>query len=134
MPIVITIPDSRLTGFSEPAIEQAHASVQDYVDALMGEIDRYEQIKRLPASGRPEITGAIVKDATLLLQRGLGTKPIGWLSAMMTKGIRIVAALLSLFVGMMYDAAQLQNQQYLFWFILLITLTVLFNILSVLRE
>jgi len=53
---------------------------------------------------------------------------------MMTKGIRIVAALLSLFVGMMYDAAQLQNQQYLFWFILLITLTVLFNILSVLRE
>lgn len=59
MPIVITIPDSRLTGFSEPAKEQAHASVQDYVDALMSEIDHYEQIKRLPASGRPEKDAAI---------------------------------------------------------------------------
>lgn len=132
MPISLKVEDSNLNGFTKPAIDQAQVALDEYVKALMCEIDHLGQIRGHLVSGKtPEITATIVTDAKQILKRGSGTKPKG----QSAKIIRIFEALFGVLVGIMYDKDQIQhNQNYLLVFILVVILMTVFICISVIKE
>jgi len=104
-----------------------HINVND--STLIKEANRIEA-GRNTANGPPEITQGMVNDAVVAQRHGLGVIQTNWWS----KVLRILAAILSLIVGFMYDPIALQQQIYLVIFVLLIACAILTMTISILKE
>lgn len=129
MPLEIQIPDDDLKGFSDEARDHVKAATVEYVTDLIEEANRIEA-GRNSTGGPPEVTRGMVHDAGVLLRRGLGTPRKSW----GLRILRVISAVLSLFVGIMYDAEKLQSGGYMLMFILAVAATILAVTISTLKE
>lgn len=129
MPIDINIPDNNLEGFNTQARDKLKESADDFVSDLIEEANRVES-GRNSTSGNPEITSSMVNDAQVLIRRGLAQPKKG----MGVKILRIASAILSLVVGMMYDATKLQDSGYMLLFILVIGAAILTVTIATIKE
>lgn len=129
MPVNIEIFDVDLQGFSDPAKEKLSDAVTQFSTSLIEEANRIES-GRNATNGVIEITRSMVSDAALVLRRGLGTpkKRFGTLI------IRVIASVLSLIVGFMYDGTKLQDNTYMLIFIMLVAATILAVTISAIKE
>jgi hypothetical protein len=129
MSINIEISDEDLTGFSDQARESLKGAVLEYSSELIEEANRLEA-GRNPTQGTPEVTRGMVNDAKIFIRRGLGSPKKSW----GLRILRIVSAVLSLAVGIMYNQTKLQDSAYLFFFILVVAGTILAVTISTLKE
>ena len=129
MPVDIQISDDDLKGFSADARDHLKKATTDYATDLIEEANRIEA-GRNSTGGRPEVTRGMVNDAKILQRRGLG-------APRKSRGLRIlrvVAAVLSLSVGIMYDETRLLNGGYMLLFILAVSAAILTVTISTLKE
>ena len=129
MPEQIEIADDKLAGFSAQARTRLKDAVAEYATDLIEEANRIEA-GRNSTTGPPEVTRGMVIDAKDLLRRGLGVPKKRW----GFKILRVVAVILSLVVGIMYNETALQDSGYLLLFILVVAAAILAVTLSTLRE
>ena len=130
MPVEIEIPEASITGFSDPARECLKDTLMTYASDVIDEANRLEAGSN-SASGPPEVTRSMVKDAELFVRRRLGTPKRG----LPSRALGVAAVVLPLAVGVAYDKHSLQTSSgYLLGFILLLAIAVLAVTLSKLRE
>lgn len=129
MSIKIEIDDDELKGFSDAAKDSLRNAVSTYASDIIEESNRIE-VGRGSVQGDPEVTRGMVDDAVLLFRRGLGTPK----KSAQILLIRIAAALLPLFVGLLYDPAALQDSGYMLLFVLVVAGAILTVTISVLKE
>ena len=129
MSLEIQIPENDLTGFREQAHARLKEATTKFATDLIEEANRIET-GRNSTSGPPEVTRGMVNDAEVLLRRGLSAPKKSWIS----KIFRVIAAVLSLGVGIMYDGTALQDSGYLLLFILLVAAAIFAVTMSTLRE
>ncbi|HHX8351848.1 hypothetical protein R7P67_16160 [Vibrio sp. Vb0937] len=125
----IEIDDDDLEGFNDNAKNKLRETTEKYVSDLIEEAHRLES-KTNSVGGTPEVTSSNVSDANILITKGLSQKKAG----IGSKAVRIVAALLPLAVGAMYDSAKLQDGTYMFMFIGVVTLSIIAVTVSILTE
>jgi len=125
----IRVDDDELAGFNEHARTELQKATAEFIDELVREANRIEATRN-PSPGIPQVTSGMVTDAAVLVRRGL-TKPKKSLGA---KVARIAAAVLSLLVGLAYNAEALQHQGYMLFFILMVTVTILAVTIAVIME
>ena len=128
MSIDIKISDDTLSGFSDEAQTRLRDATVEYATDLIEEANRIEAGSN-STNGPPEVTGAMVNDARVVLRRGLAPKK-SW----GPKILQVMATVLSLAVGVMYDAVQLREGGYLLLFIFVVAAAILTVTLSILRE
>lgn len=125
----IEISDSSLKGFNDQAKAKLSEATFEFVEDLIEESNRLES-SRNTTGNDPEITSSMVNDAQVLIRRGL-TQPKKGLGL---KILRIVAAVLSLLVGILYDSTKLQSGGYMLIFIVVITAAILTVTISTIKE
>jgi hypothetical protein len=125
----LEIQDSDLKGFNAQARDKLAAVADTFVADLIAESNRVEATSKT-TSGDAEITSSMVNDADVLLRRGL-MRPKKRLAPRI---LRVVSAVLSLCVGIFYDAHKLQNSAYMFMFIAVITAAILCVTISTIQE
>jgi hypothetical protein len=123
------IPDADLTGFNEQARARLRTVAVTFTEQLVEEANRIEA-GRNSAQGDPEITSSMVHDAELSIRRGLGNPKKSW----GTKILRIAGAVLSLLVGIIYNATKLQGPGYMFLFIAVVTAAIICVTISTLND
>lgn len=125
----VKILEKDLEGFNEKAKKKLIEASEEFIRDLIEESNRIESARN-STSTDPEITSSMVNDATVLLRRGLSQprKSIG------IKSLRVVAAVLSLLVGILYDSTKLQNSGYMLLFIGIITAAILTVTISIIKE
>ncbi|MBK9515094.1 MAG: hypothetical protein IPO05_16035 [Flavobacteriales bacterium] len=129
MPLNLQIPDQDLTGFSGNAKDRLSEVTLKYASDVIEEANRIEA-GRKATQGTPEVTRSMVDDAQEVLRRGLRPHHSNtWM-----KVLRVVAAVLALVVGIMYDKTRLQDGVYMSLFILLIAATIITVTISTLKE
>ena len=127
--MTVEIPDDDLAGFSAQAKKHLQDALRAYGSDLIDEANRVEAGHR-PAKGDPEVTGAMVDNAKVVVLGGLRSpKQSVWLRI-----LRVLAAVLSLVVGIMYDPAKLQDGGYMLLFVVAIAVTILLVTLSAIKE
>ncbi len=129
MPIEIKIDDSDVDGFSKPAKKRLEEAVKEYASALILESNRIE-VGRNSGSGPPEVTQGMVSDAVIVRGRALGTHQ----TRSSSKLVKIISAILTVAVGVMYDRTLLQKPLYLAIFIMVLGSAIVTNTISILRE
>ncbi|EGQ9303497.1 hypothetical protein F7U75_21450 [Vibrio vulnificus] len=125
----IDIDESDLDGFNNNAKIKLRETTEKFVSDLIEEAHRLES-KTNSVGGTPEVTSSNVSDASILITKGLSQKKTG----IGSKVSRIVAALLPLAVGAMYDSQKLQDGTYMFMFIGVVTASIIAVTLSILTE
>lgn len=130
MPLDIQIADDDLKGFSAQARDRLKGAMTEFATDLIEEANRIEA-GRNATSGTPEVTRGMVNDAKVSLRRGLGTPRKNW----GLRILRVVAAVLSLCVGFMYDQTNLQQSGgYMLLFILAVSAAILTVTITTLKE
>jgi hypothetical protein len=129
MEIRVSVTDESVAAFSPSAIAGLNEAATGYAKDLIAETNRLEA-GRNSAADKPEVTRAMVIDARDMMRRGLYTPK----RSLGLKALRVSAAVLPLFVGIMYDGENLQNGLYMIAFIVVIELAILAVTLSVLKE
>ena len=129
MPIDINIPDQDIEGFNSRAQKKIKESVSEYSADLIEESNRIESARN-NTSGDPEVTSSMVNDANVLIRRGLvqPKKGIG------LRILRVISAILSLLVGIMYDSTKLQDSAYMLFFIVVVTAAILSVTIATIKE
>jgi hypothetical protein len=129
MPVVVEIDDSDLKGFSDQAKQRLAVATEEYATNLIEEANRIEAGRNY-GRGMPEVTLSMVTDAQELLRRGL-TPPR---RSMASRVLRVVAAVLPLAVGMMYDVEKLRQPAYMLFFFIVVAVTIITVTISVIKE
>jgi hypothetical protein len=129
MPIDIRIEDADLVGFSDPAKEGLQKAGLEFLKAVVAEANRLESGHNI-AGGPVEITQVMVADAVVIQRRSIGARKTSTLS----KAIKIIAAVLSLIVGFMYDDQKLQNAGYMALFVIFVAGAILTTTISTMKE
>lgn len=127
MPLDFNIEDEKLNGFNNQAKEKLREVINEFIDEILSTANRIEQNTKA-TKGQPEINSTIITTARTMLRAGLH-KRVSWLTYL----IRILASVLPFAVGMIYDSTWLQNATNMLIFVGLITLTITFMTLSVIR-
>jgi hypothetical protein len=125
----IIIPDDDLKGFNEKAKSKLKEASKEFVNDLIEESNRLES-SRNTSGDDPEITSSMVNDAIILIRRGLAQPK----KNLLIKGLRVLAAVLSLLVGVLYDKTKLQDSGYMFLFIAVITAAILTVTVATIKE
>ena len=125
----IIIPEEDLNGFNENAKGKLSEASNEFIGDLIAESNRLES-SRNTTGNDPEITSSMVNDAKILIRRGLikPKKSIG------IKIIRVIATILFLLVGIMYDSKKLQNSSHMLLFIFIITAAILTTTISTIKD
>src|SRR5437016_2931687 len=129
MPIEITIPDAALTGFNAQAQTKLHSVVKEFVDDLIDESNRIEAGQNT-TEGAPEITSSMVSDARVFVRSGSTPRK----ESFGRRLVRILAPVLTLVVGVMYDKQSLQQGVYMAVFVIFIAAAILCTTLSALQD
>ena len=129
MPIDIRIEENALTGFSGQAKDHLKSAVRDYSTELIDEANRIEA-GRNAVGGTPEVTQSMVSDAVVLIRRGLRVHK----SAMGIRVLRVLSAVLSLLVGILYNESKLQNGAYMSLFIFVVAGAILSVTIAAIKE
>ena len=127
--MLIDIEDRNLLGFNQPAKDELKKSATDFIDELIKESNRIES-SRNPSSGNPQITSGMVTDATVFVRRGL----IQPKKKIRVKVLRVISAIVSLLVGIIYDATKLQDKTYMLIFIVVVAITIIAVTISTIME
>ncbi|EML3652843.1 MULTISPECIES: hypothetical protein [Enterobacterales] len=125
----IDIEDRNLLGFNQPAKDELKKSATDFIDELIKESNRIES-SRNPSSGNPQITSGMVTDATVFVRRGL----IQPKKKIRVKVLRVISAIVSLLVGIIYDATKLQDKTYMLIFIVVVAIAIISVTISTIME
>lgn len=125
----IDIEDRNLLGFNQPAKDELKKSATDFIDELIKESNRIES-SRNPSSGNPQITSEMVTDATVFVRRGL----IQPKKKIRVKVLRVISAIVSLLVGIIYDATKLQDKTYMLIFIVVVAIAIISVTISTIME
>jgi hypothetical protein len=125
----IEIDESDLVGFNTQAKAKLKESTKDFISDLIEESHRLES-KSNTSGGAPEVTSSNVSDANILVTKGLSHTKKG----LGSRVIRIIAALLPLIVGAMYNPTNLQNSAYMLTFVVVVTLAIIMVTISTMME
>ena len=125
----INVKDEDLEGFNAHAKSKLKEATLSFVSDLIEESNRLESKNNTSGSG-PEITSSNVNDAAILVRKGLSAQKKGWKN----KIVRIIAALLPLVVGAMYDSTKLQDGAYMFTFVVVVAAAILMVTISTIME
>ena len=125
----IDIEDRNLLGFNQPAKDELKKSATDFIEELIKESNRIES-SRNPSSGNPQITSGMVTDATVFVRRGL----IQPKKKIRVKVLRVISAIVSLLVGIIYDATKLQDKTYMLIFIVVVAIAIISVTISTIME
>lgn len=121
MPVTVAISDANLSGLSDPARQEVKATLESFATDLISEANRLEAATR-SSSAAPDVNAQMVRDASTFVRRGMTAKsPSAW-----TKISRVMAALLALILGVVWDKDSLQSSTYLVGFgaLLVVTLVI----------
>ena len=129
MSVEVRVPEEELTGFSDQARTLLKEATAEFATDLIVEANRIETGQN-SAAGPPEVTRGMVDSAIIVVRRGLGVPKKNW----KTKVLRVLAAVLPLGVGVMYDKEALQGGIYLLLFITLIAAAILAVTISTTSE
>ncbi len=125
----INVKDEDLEGFNAQAKAKLQESILSFVSDLIEESNRLESKNNTSGSG-PEITSSNVNDAAILVRKGLSAQKKGWKN----KIVRIIAALLPLVVGAMYNSTKLQDGVYMFSFVIVVAAAILMVTIATIME
>jgi hypothetical protein len=125
----IELEESDLDGFNGQAKSKLKEAATSFVSDLIEESNRLES-KNNSSGGEPEVTSSNVADADILVRKGLSQNKKGY----GTKAIRIIAALLPLVVGAMYDSTKLQDSAYMLIFVIVVTAAIIMVTISTIME
>jgi len=125
----INVKEEDLEGFNAQAKLKLKEATLRFVSELIEESNRLESKNNSSGSG-PEITSSNVMDATEMVRKGLYAQKKGWKS----KFVRIIAALLPLVVGAMYDSTKLQDGAYMLTFVFVVAAAILMVTISTIME
>lgn len=117
------------TFLNGPAGTELERCVERYQAELLAEAGRLEAAAHT-ADTEPEITSSMVRDADLLLRRGY-RKPKqsnGWIAA------KITALVGSFLTGMLADLNKLTHPKALITFIVILSVTIVFSVITTLKE
>src|SRR2546423_1516708 len=98
MAIQIVIPEDELAGLNSHARHRLQGVISDFANDVIAEANRIESGQNM-TQAPPQVTSSMVDHAATFVRRGLSSpKPrLGW------KILRVIGAVLSLFVGITYD-------------------------------
>ncbi len=125
----VDIDDKGLRGFNDPAKDEVRKATLSFAEDLMKEANRIESARNT-GSNAPQVTSSMVEDAAVLLRRGLARPKRGF----WTRAIRVVAAVLSLVVGFLYDSTKLQDSTYMLLFIVLVAVSIVAVTVAAIQE
>tara|TARA_R110000851_G_scaffold331929_1_gene506958 strand:+ start:3776 stop:4162 length:387 start_codon:yes stop_codon:yes gene_type:complete len=125
----IKIPEGDLKGFNDRAKGKLSEATTVFITDLIEESNRLES-SRNTTGDEPEITSSMVNDAQVLIRRGLARPK----RSTGIKILRVIAAVLSLLVGILYDSEKLQSGVYMLLFIAVITGAILTVTISTIKE
>lgn len=125
----IDIEERNLSGFNDHAKTALKKSISDFSEELIKESNRIES-SRNPSSDSPQVTSGIVNDATVLIRRGL-VQPKKKTRVVVC---RIISAIFSLLVGIIYDATKLQDKIYMLVFIIVVVIAIISLTISIIME
>lgn len=129
MGVNIDIPDNDVRFLNPPAQQQLKSHINEYVDQLLAEASRIEADQRT-ATGDPEISSSMIKDAAHLIKRGYQRhKKSGWHVT-----LDIAGSMSALFVGLMFDFDRLKDPVMLVLFVLLLAVALTLNIITIMRD
>ena len=125
----IDLDNRALEGFNEPAKAELNKAAKEFLTDLITESNRIEATRN-PASGNPQVTSSMVADAAVLIRRGLARpkKKIG------AKVLAVVAAVMSLVVGFLYEPTKLQDQTYMLMFVAVVAISIITITVSIIME
>jgi hypothetical protein len=120
--VQLDLDDRSLGGFNDPAKDELKKATVTFASDLIQEANRIESVRNYN-SGNPQITSSMVSDAVMLVRGGLIQPKTKW----QIKALRVLAAVLTLIVGNLYDATKLQDSTYMLTFIL-VTVVAIFAV------
>jgi len=127
--IKIEVLDSELRGFNSQSRDELKANADRYISEVIREANRIEA-SRNTTNGDPEVTSTMVSEADMLLRRNhLKPRKSKWYAF-----TRVLAAVLSLIVGFLYDSTKLQDTLYMLIFILVVAAAIFAVTISALQE
>jgi len=129
MPIEIQVEDADLEGLSDPAKDSLKSEGEQYIKKVIQEANRLESSQK-SGSGPVEITKAMIDKAAFIQKHSIGNSR----TPLLIKLLRIASAVLSLIVGIMFDATKLQNDTYLIVFGIIFALAILTTTLATLKD
>jgi len=125
----LIVPEGKLKHLNVQAHERLQGALSQYADDLLAEAGRLEANMNA-GSGTPQITSAMVRDAELLLRRGL-TRPAQHWSLRLLKIVSTASAVIT---GLMADKDYLANQTHLVYFVIALTVTVASTVIVLMKE
>jgi hypothetical protein len=129
MPVVTTVADDKLDGFSAPACDKLQQCMDEFATELVTEAKRIEASAR-GAADVPDVNSHMVRDAEMFVRRGFGKKKRdGW-----STFLRIAAPVLAFLVSAVWDKASLANPWYIGGYGTLVVLAVIAITLSAVRN
>jgi VIT1/CCC1 family predicted Fe2+/Mn2+ transporter len=129
MPIEIQIEDADLEGLSDPAKDSLKSEGEQYIKKVIQEANRLESSQK-SGSGPVEITKAMIDKAAFIQKHAIGNSR----TPILIKLLRVASAVLSLIVGILYDATKLQNETYVAVLVTIIALAILTTTLATLKD
>ena len=129
MPIEIQVEDADLEGLSDPAKDSLKSEGEQYIKKVIQEANRLESSQK-SGSGPVEITKAMIDKAAFIQKHSIGNSR----TPLLIKFLRIASAVLSLIVGIIFDATKLQNDTYLIVFGIIFALAILTTTLATLKD
>lgn len=126
----LEISEADLTGFNDQARRKLQEATHAHCLDLIEESNRIEAAHNTNKEGKPEVTSSMVSDASGYLRRGLTqTKTKMW-----PRVLRVVAAVLFLLVGVLYDSTELVDSAYMAFFIFVVASAILAVTVSAIQE
>ena len=129
MPLQIDIPDDEIKYLTEPAKEELASSTKEYINELIKEASRLEEIEN--TTGRePEIVGSMVRNAVLLLKKDYRDVS----KSRLLKFIQFISALSSALFGVMFDYEQMANSTYLIFVFIVFAIAIASTLYVIIKE
>jgi len=110
------------------AVGEFHAALVRYSEDLMREASRLEAVSN--TTGKPEITGSMVRDADLLLRKGYRNRA----KSRLLSWAQVLGPSSGVITGLLFDRQSLQQPLNLVAFVVFLTLTLGATIFCSLKE
>lgn len=121
--------DAKLEGFSQAAKTALVEELGEFADQLTEESVRIEA-GRKPKSGPKEITKSMVHSAANMSRLGLGARK----TPLLARINRVASIVLSVLCGVLYDPKNLQDNNAMALFVIVLALTAVSATVSVMKE
>lgn len=129
MALDLKVPDGVATHVKDRALAEYKLSLERYGSDLFAEASRLEAATS-SASGDPEITTTMIKDADILLRRAYAKRR----KSRVLIGAQLVSVVGSFVTGLLLDVDKLKEPRTMVLFIGLLSATIVATVITVLKD